>query len=739
MRSQSKSRNESTSSALQAAAAAIAESSAESALPPAKKSVKPVAKPSSDKHATVTCKYHAVGGSELSVEEGDEVEVMERNESGWWFVSCNGKEGWVPSSSFDAISDVISPSDSPGRSISPVAEEEEARYVTLGDFQAAADDGISFAVGQTVEVLEKAASGWWYVTIDGREGWAPSSYLEKASGKAAAPAAKKTSTGNLKSTTTSASTSSGVDSSKAVKLPAARAAVSASSSSGSSASSTDMASEISKVALKPSKSGPLSGSVKPAVSQESHSVSKGSDDGKSELSKVALKSTKSGRDLTDSKPSSSSASSSPAVAGGLDLSKVALKPVRKDTVTVASGKANEPVKPHTPAVISTSEPLKPTVPAVVRTSPKAQPKAAVSKSTSPTPMKPKGPLRPPVSATVTDGDSDKPLSSPVKAPRSPTAPKKTESSPKSSSTSTKYVAVGDYTAEDADSLSFKEGDLMELVEKSDTGWWMMKLGRKEGWAPSTYFELATTTAVTKSSVSSKIGVAASSGSPAAAGIAAQLSKIHEAKAGKSSSSERHDSLPNEVPKPKRAGPAVPKMPPAVKTNGTSSKAESSASLRANSSSSAKPPGRPTSPAAVKPKLDTKESSSEETYVVTADYAAQEKEEISLKEGQEVVVVEKADTGWWCVRVRGKEGWAPSTYLEKKKKSTAKTSSKPPRPKPAAVKKAGNRASATYRGEEGEVSFKEGESLEVVERADTGWWFVRTESGKEGWAPSTYIE
>lgn len=41
----------------------------------------------------------------------------------------------------------------------------------------------------------------------------------------------------------------------------------------------------------------------------------------------------------------------------------------------------------------------------------------------------------------------------------------------------------------AGELSLAKDDLVELVEKDDNGWWLVKKGSEEGWAPSNYLEL----------------------------------------------------------------------------------------------------------------------------------------------------------------------------------------------------------------------------------------------------------
>ena len=41
----------------------------------------------------------------------------------------------------------------------------------------------------------------------------------------------------------------------------------------------------------------------------------------------------------------------------------------------------------------------------------------------------------------------------------------------------------------AGELSLVKDDLVELVEKDDNGWWLVKKGTEEGWAPSNYLDL----------------------------------------------------------------------------------------------------------------------------------------------------------------------------------------------------------------------------------------------------------
>lgn len=49
-----------------------------------------------------------------------------------------------------------------------------------------------------------------------------------------------------------------------------------------------------------------------------------------------------------------------------------------------------------------------------------------------------------------------------------------------------------------------------------------------------------------------------------------------------------------------------------------------------------------------------------------------------------------------------------------------------------------KAKFAFEGQEGEMSLKKDELVELVEKDDNGWWLVR-KGAAEGWAPSNYLE
>uniref|UniRef100_A0A3P8Z9Q5 SH3 and PX domains 2B n=1 Tax=Esox lucius TaxID=8010 RepID=A0A3P8Z9Q5_ESOLU len=143
-----------------------------------------------DQYVAVT-DYEKQESSEISLHVGQTVEVIEKNESGWWFVSSDEAQGWVPATCLEAQDD---PDDFslPG--------EEEERYTVIYPYSARDQDEIDLESGMTVEVIQKNLEGWWKIRYQGQEGWAPASYLKKAdilSQKLAAGVAGHASTNEL--------------------------------------------------------------------------------------------------------------------------------------------------------------------------------------------------------------------------------------------------------------------------------------------------------------------------------------------------------------------------------------------------------------------------------------------------------------------------------------------------------------------------------------------------------------
>ncbi|XP_074487127.1 SH3 and PX domain-containing protein 2A isoform X7 [Sebastes fasciatus] len=118
--------------------------------------------------------YERQENSEISLKAGETVDVIEKSESGWWFVSTAEEQGWVPATYLDSQNVTRDDLD-----LGTSRTGEEEKYLTIQPHTSQGKDEVSFEKGVTVEVIQKNLEGWWYIRYLGKEGWAPASYLKK--------------------------------------------------------------------------------------------------------------------------------------------------------------------------------------------------------------------------------------------------------------------------------------------------------------------------------------------------------------------------------------------------------------------------------------------------------------------------------------------------------------------------------------------------------------------------------
>ncbi|XP_006880021.1 PREDICTED: SH3 and PX domain-containing protein 2A isoform X2 [Elephantulus edwardii] len=151
----------------------------------------------------VVCNFKRQENSELSLQAGEVVDVIEKHESGWWFVSTSEEQGWVPATYLEAQNGTRDDSDINTSKTGEVSKRRKAylrrldrrwtlggmvnrqhsreeKYVTVHSYTSQSKDEIGFEKGVIVEVIQKNLEGWWYIRYLGKEGWAPASYLKKA-------------------------------------------------------------------------------------------------------------------------------------------------------------------------------------------------------------------------------------------------------------------------------------------------------------------------------------------------------------------------------------------------------------------------------------------------------------------------------------------------------------------------------------------------------------------------------
>lgn len=535
--------------------------------------------------------------------------------------------------------------------VSPVDSDDEdlhdyetlsEHYMTIAEFQAQVDDGLSFTTGKVVSVVTKNPSGWWYVEMGDKEGWVPSSYLEKSfrphgfvspttstsklnTQATSKPVAFPTATKPVLSTATKPTATKPIatkpvlptatkptatkpilptatkpvpktPSQKPMLQPVAqKPSIPVKLSSGpkvaprqnteGQSSVAAMAAALSKGLQKSSSgdNGNIAGrcqSNKPTVprrvpakpSNPSLRRSSSSDelnDAKSPV-KVRLTGSSSGshinkvpasnfKNQADRSPSSSTSNLSTQVKflRKSQENLLALQDEESGTRRTVRPTSPKPV-PRT-STIGSAHTQKPVAPRVTQTLKLAELENSLQKGKKP--KRPSHPAAPPVVNRITP---KRPQTSPSKK----TPPPRPSSSPAQQHPS--YVAVADYTGEDDSSLSFKEGDKVDVIELNDGGWWYVSIKGREGWVPSTFIE--------RSQVSSK---------------------------------------------PDRPKPPQPSGQPRQKTR------------------------------------------SENSYRAVGDYTIPVNEDsgINLVAGMIYEVIEKTDGGWWFVKHDGQEGWAPSSFLE----------------------------------------------------------------------------
>ncbi|XP_036402441.1 SH3 and PX domain-containing protein 2A-like isoform X1 [Megalops cyprinoides] len=150
----------------------------------------------------VVANYEKQENSEISLKAGELVDVIEKSESGWWFVSTAEEQGWVPATYLDSHNgtrDDLELSTSRAGEVTKRRKSHlkrldrrwtlggfvnrqqspEEKYITVQPYTSQGKDEIGFEKGVTVEVIQKNLEGWWFIRHLGKEGWAPASYLKK--------------------------------------------------------------------------------------------------------------------------------------------------------------------------------------------------------------------------------------------------------------------------------------------------------------------------------------------------------------------------------------------------------------------------------------------------------------------------------------------------------------------------------------------------------------------------------
>ncbi|XP_019951803.2 SH3 and PX domain-containing protein 2A isoform X1 [Paralichthys olivaceus] len=151
----------------------------------------------------VVANYEKQEPAEISLQAGEVVDVIEKSESGWWFVSTAEEQGWVPATYLNSHSGTRDDLELGASKAGEVTKRHKAhlkrldrrwtlggvisrqqsreeKYLTVQPYSSQGKDEIAFEKGVIVEVIQKNLEGWWFIRYQDKEGWAPASYLKKA-------------------------------------------------------------------------------------------------------------------------------------------------------------------------------------------------------------------------------------------------------------------------------------------------------------------------------------------------------------------------------------------------------------------------------------------------------------------------------------------------------------------------------------------------------------------------------
>lgn len=108
--------------------------------------------------------FKGEGCKQLPITKGDIVQVIRKDDSGWWMVCSKNKVGWVPKSYLRPSSKMESPDEEedddgiglsiPGGKV--IASEE---YQAIDDYEADDEAQVSFKEGDVVTVIDKEEDG----------------------------------------------------------------------------------------------------------------------------------------------------------------------------------------------------------------------------------------------------------------------------------------------------------------------------------------------------------------------------------------------------------------------------------------------------------------------------------------------------------------------------------------------------------------------------------------------------
>uniref|UniRef100_A0A669PYG0 SH3 and PX domains 2A n=1 Tax=Phasianus colchicus TaxID=9054 RepID=A0A669PYG0_PHACC len=660
----------------------------------------------------------------------------------------------------------------------PEPPSVEVEYYTIAEFQSCISDGISFRGGQKAEVIEKNSGGWWYVQIGEKEGWAPASYIDKRKKpnlnrrtstltrpKVPPPAPPSKPKDSEEGTTGMVSSENTQDSPHKVKYEEPEYDVPAFGFDSECEVNESHREEGTpeKRLFQPLKPSPVSSlqKAKFKVGESSEDVANEEEtiyenEGFRRYVEDALSNKESSGDSDSQKSSSLSLirRNSPC---SLSPKSSFMKPKMEKVIQPEVGKCHysrsEETKPRSASDVGlrsmprTGMKKEPGQSPSIRAKPIVRPKPFLNKADSQSQekmdistlrrqLRPTGQLRgglkgsrseesesPPHTASenhddhVRRGSADL-ITVPSRGIFSSSHPAKTE---QENDSRCFYVTTDSYQKVQDSEICFPAGVEVEVLEKQASGWWYLKYGDMEGWAPSHYLALPdnqqeTTSAETDASFA--------------------RNRKNENKSNSLEKIEKRVQALNTINQSKRATPPIPSKPP-----GGFSKTSGPVKMRNGVRQLAV---RPQSVFVSPPPKDNNLSCSlrRNESLTATDHLRNVRRNSSFSNARS----QPGDAKGKQPERSGSEGSETTSNLPSQRNGIPVSTV---RPKPIEKSQFIHNnlkdiyvSIADYEGDEETAGFQEGVCMEVLERNPNGWWYCQIMNGVKpfkGWVPSNYLE
>ncbi|XP_010211067.1 PREDICTED: SH3 and PX domain-containing protein 2A, partial [Tinamus guttatus] len=659
----------------------------------------------------------------------------------------------------------------------PEPPSVEVEYYTIAEFQSCISDGISFRGGQKAEVIEKNSGGWWYVQIGEKEGWAPASYIDKRKKpnlnrrtstltrpKVPPPAPpskpKDTEEGTIPGTVSSGEAQ---DSPHKLKYEEPEYDVPAFGFDSECDVNESHREESTpeKRLFQPLKQ-PVSSlqKTKFKVGESSEDVAHEEEtiyenEGFRRYAEDALSNKESSGDSDSQKSASlslirrnSPCSSSPKTS--------LVKPKTDKNIHPDLGKChysrNEETKPRSASDVGlrsmprTGVKKEPGQSPSIRAKPIVRPKPFLNKAESQSQekmdistlrrqLRPTGQLRgglkgsrseesesPPYTASENQEDpvrrsSADLITAPSRGMFCSSHQAKTEHENDSRSF---YVTTDSYQKVQDSEIGFPAGVEVEVLEKQASGWWYLKYGDAEGWAPSHYLALADNRETTATDTDASLS----------------KNRKNENKSNSLEKIEKRVQALNTINQSKRATPPIPSKPP-----GGFSKTSGPVKMRNGVRQLAV---RPQSVFVSPPPKENNLSCSlrRNESLTSTDHLRNVRRNSSFSNARS----QPGDSKGKQAERSGTEGLETTSNLPSQRNGIPVSTV---RPKPIEKSQFIHNnlkdiyvSIADYEGDEETAGFQEGVCMEVLERNPNGWWYCQIMNGVKpfkGWVPSNYLE